>query len=580
MSDTCEMESMRPGWQSALRALWPGALLFLLACVLYAPTLLNGFIWDDNDYVTQNVVLLNLHGLWRIWTEIGVTPQYYPLVHTSYWLEYRLWGLHPMGYHLTNVLLHAANACLLWVLLRRLGVGCAWFAAALFALHPVHVETVAWVTERKNVLSLFFYLLAALSYLRFIRVQEAPSRPGACKWSYVLALLFYLFALLSKTVTCSFPVAVLLVLWWKRGRIGRRDVRSLIPFFVVGLAMGCLTAWMERVRVGAHGEEFDLSWLERVLIAGRALWFYLGKLLWPTHLVFIYPRWSINPQLAWQYAFPVAALLVLAALWSMQKRLGRGVVAAALFFAVTLFPALGFFNLYPMRYSFVADHYQYQASIGILALIGAAVAWAANGRGKPVRLGLFSLCACVLLLLGGLCRSQIPAYKDLEALWMDTLEKNPNAVIAHNNLAIVLFEQGDVAGAIHHFETALRIEPGNDELWYHYGAILARVGRYDLALQRLQGALSVRPENALVHLEMGNVLLRTGDQAQALVHLREVVRLQPDQAAAHCQLARTLVKLGKQAEAVEHFERALQLEPRYSEALEGLARLQKQGSAR
>ena len=253
--------------------MWPGALLFLLVCLAYLPALRDGFIWDDDSYVTGNPTLRNLHGLYRIWFELGAVPQYYPLVHTTFWLEYHLWGLHPPGYHLINILLHAAAAVLLWQVLRGLQLPGAWLAAALFALHPIEVESVSWITERKNVLSAVFYFAAVLAYLRFA-AWAVPEGANRRRWRwYFLALLLFLAALLSKTVTCSLPAALLLVCWWKQGRVRWADVYPLLPFFVVGMGLGLLTAGMEKYHVGAQGADWSLSFADRCLIAGRALWF-------------------------------------------------------------------------------------------------------------------------------------------------------------------------------------------------------------------------------------------------------------------------------------------------------------------
>ena len=420
--------------------------LVVLTFVAYWPAIRDGgFIWDDDDYITANKTLRDVGGLKDIWMSPKATPQYYPLVHTGYWIEYRLWGLDPTGYHATNVLLHALVSVLLWRLLRRLAVPGAWLAAGLFALHPVHVESVAWITERKNVLSGVFYLASMLVYLKWEDANfSGQRRPRA----YFGSLLLFVCALLSKTVTVSLPAALLLVAWWKQGRGGNPEraeespvrwwvgrILPLVPFFVIGLGFSILTVWLEKHHVGARGADWDLSWIERCLIAGRALWFYLGKLLWPAGLCFNYPRWEMHAGIWWQYGFPLgfAALLVL--LWAGRKRLGRGPLAAMLLFAGTLFPALGFFDVYPMRYSFVADHYQYLASIGVLVLVSAVITSIgerlAAGAWKPAR---HALPAVVLTILALGSWKQCGIYRGLETLWLDTISQNPVSWMACNNL--------------------------------------------------------------------------------------------------------------------------------------------------
>ncbi|HOW19171.1 MAG TPA: O-GlcNAc transferase, partial [Phycisphaerae bacterium] len=335
--------------------------LLLLALAVYIPAMRGGFVWDDDDYVTENRTLRSLDGLGRIWFDIRATPQYYPLVFTSFWLEYHLWDSRPGGYHVVNILLHGTSAVLLWLVLRRLAVPGAWFAAAVFAVHPVHVESVAWITERKNVLSGVFYLSAALVWLRFAGLDCPRAAEPRRRSLYAIGLFLFACALLSKSVTASLPAALLLVLWWKRGRIARGDFLPLVPFFALGAVMGLITAWVERHHVGAEGAEWALSAAERCLIAGRALWFYAAKLIWPVRLTFIYPRWPIDSGVWWQYLYPIAAVAAIGLLWGLRRRIGRGPLVAVLFFAITLAPALGFFDVYPMRYSFVADHFQYHA---------------------------------------------------------------------------------------------------------------------------------------------------------------------------------------------------------------------------
>ena len=423
---------------------WPPwvALLILVSLIflVYWPAIHGGFIWDDDDYVTNNPLLIEPDGLYRIWAT-RESVQYYPLVFTTFLIEMRLWGLQPMGYHIVNVAFHAINALVFWLLLRRLGVKGALFAAAIFALHPVYVESVAWITERKNVLSGMFYLLAAGSYLRFEDCR---------RWFwYFVALVLFLLALFSKTVTCSLPVVLFLILWWRRGKVDWRDIRLLLPFVVVGLVMGLLTAWYEVHYVGAQGEEWDISFGQRLLIAGRALWFYAIKLVWPVNLTFIYPRWELDVFDLWQWVWPLSFVIAAFCLWWFRERVGRGPLVGLACFSVTLFPALGFFDIYPMRYSYVADHFQYLASMGLIALSVGSVAYGIEqwgltpARGMSKGFGLTVLGLIVLLVLGVLTWRQAHVYKNLETLWRDTIDKNPQAWMAYNNLGLVLSERGD-----------------------------------------------------------------------------------------------------------------------------------------
>ncbi len=303
--------------------------------------------------------LQSLHGLWRIWFDLPATQQYYPLLHSAFWLEHRIWGDAVLGYHLTNVLLHTASACLLAMILRRLSVPGAWLAGFVFALHPVCVEAVAWVSEQKSTLSGFFYLASALVYLHFDRTRRKPL--------YFLALGLFVLALMSKTVTATLPAALLVIFWWKRGRLDwRRDVLPLVPWLAAGVSAG-LTAWVESARklIGAQGSRYALTFLQRLLLAGRVPWFYVWKAIWPADLMFIYPHWKIDSGDVSQYFFP-ALLATVAIVLGWLARKTRAPLAVFLFFMGTLFPALGFLNVYPFRYSYVADHFQYLALLGII----------------------------------------------------------------------------------------------------------------------------------------------------------------------------------------------------------------------
>jgi len=382
-----------------------GAALVVATFAAYFPALRSGYVWDDDQYLTGNHLVQTSHGLaavWAIWydEESGRlrinTPQYYPLVYTSYWFEHLVWGLKPAGYHAVNVLLHTVGALLVWRITRRLRIPAGWFIAAVFALHPVHVESVAWITERKNVLSGLFYLLAVLAFLRFFEADRA-------KW-YLVGLLLFVAALLSKTVTCTLPVVILLVRWYQRRRIGGRDLLLLTPIVILAAAGGLLTAYLERSHVGAAGEQWGQTVLERALIvAPRAFWFYAGKIAWPHPLIFIYPRWEIDAS-AWTSYFAFAGVLLAFGLAiSGIRRVGWGPLLLLLYAGATLSPALGFFQVYPHRFSWVADHFQYLASLGFITLYTLVVirlgAPAAGARGGVRAARAAAL--CLLLVLGG-----------------------------------------------------------------------------------------------------------------------------------------------------------------------------------
>lgn len=545
----------------------PALALLLLVMFAYAPVVRCGFIWDDDVHVQANQALRTADGLRRIWFDLQATPQYYPLVHTTFWVEYQLWGLDARGYHVVNVLLHAASAVLLWRVLRRLELRGSWLAAAVFALHPVTVESVAWITERKNVLSGFLYLAAAALYLRHA-LQPIDARRAR---SYVGALLLFCGALLSKTVTCSLPAALVLVLWWKRGRLRRAEILPLLPFFALGLALGLLTVWLEKHHVGAKGELWDFSLVERFLIAGRAVWFYAGKVLYPVGLTFVYPRWEIDDT-AWQaYLYPLAALGLVAALWLARRRIGRGPLAAVLFYGGTLLPALGFFDVYPMQFSFVADHFQYLAAAGLIAALVSVAVRASAQLGPLARRAGPLVALAVLATLGTLTWRQCPVYRDRETLWRDTVVKNPEAWMAQYGLANALLARGELTEAVGHYEAALRVRP--DHSWAHnnFGLALSRLGDRVRGMEHYRRAVELDPDNAEARFNLANALVAEGALGEAIEQYRAGLATQPDAAQAHSLLAKALVSTGQLAEALEHLQEAVRLRPHSPEPLRRMA---------
>ena len=537
---------------------WLAFFVFLAAITIaYLPALNGQQIWDDDAYLTSPD-LRSFHGLARIWTHSETSQQYYPLVYSAFWLEQKLWGDTPLPYHLLNVFLHAISAVLLLRILQRLKVPGAWFIAGLFALHPVQVESVAWISEQKNTLSGVFFLSAALLYLRFDNTRRRSF--------YFLAFALFVAGLLCKTVIATLPAALLVVLWWQRGRLSsKRDVWPLIPFFVAGIATGIFTAWVERSTIGAEGADFNFSFVERCLIAGRAFWFYLSKLFWPRDLIFIYPHWDVSQSVWWQYLFPLAALLLLALLW-MWRRKQRGPLASFLLFAGMLFPALGFLNVYPFVYSFVADHFQYLASIGIFALAGAGFTLLFDHWGKRYRRAGLTISLIVLGLLGTLTYRQSRMYVNAETLYRVTLKQNPSCWMAHDNLGVILVAQGQLEEAINHYHQAIKLRPENPRSHYDLAIALRQKGQTDDAIHEYREALQLRPNYQKAHNNLANILLQTGKIDEAIDHLRIALDLQPDYAEAHNNLGNALMQKQSVDEAISHYERALEIRPQYREA--------------
>ncbi|HPB30445.1 MAG TPA: tetratricopeptide repeat protein [Candidatus Sumerlaeota bacterium] len=542
------------------RRLVVAALLLAALIIAYAPSLRGDFLWDDDDYVVNNGTLRNVKGLLRIWIEPGAVPQYYPMTHSTFWAEYNLWGLRPTGYRITNLLLHAASALLLMVILKRLGMAGAMLAGILFALHPVHVESVAWITERKNCLSGFLYLTSFFFLARFYGLFDpvgGERREGRRK-DYSIALALFAAALFSKTVACSLPAALLILVWWKRGKVRGGDVLKLAPFFALGLILGIATILMERHHVGAGGAAFDLSWAQRAIIAGRALWFYFGKLAWPHPLVFIYPRWNPEAFGIFDAAAPVAALATAGALWFRRDRIGRGPLAAALFFGATLFPALGFFDVYPMQFSFVADHFQYLASLGPIVLFSAVLASALKKHLHPS--GEITACVVIGATLALVTWNQSHIYRNLESLWRHTLRHNPESWMPLNNLGREMARQGRIEEALEYYKHAETLTPDDDILQYNLGTVLLNLRRPDEAEGHFRKAVRLNPDYPDAWGNLGLTLLFANRPDEALSCMDRALQMRTGAAWLHTGRAKALAALGRIDEARGEFRKALGLE--------------------
>jgi protein O-mannosyl-transferase len=542
-------------------------VLVAATVLAYQPVWHAGFIWDDDYYVTGNKLLTAPDGLKQIWFSRQSPSQYFPLVYTTFRIEHSLWGLDPAGYHWVNLLLHAVNAVLVWRLLQRLGAPGAWLAAALFALHPVQVESVAWITERKNVLSLFFSLLAVWAWISFVHQPRFRLWPG-----YALALMFYALALLSKSTACTLPAALVLVLWLKGKPINRSRLIQVLPFVTLGLGMGLLAMWWERYHQGTQGMLFALDPLERLLVASRALWFYAGKLVWPVHLTFSYPRWIIDPRDPLAYRWLVGELAACVVIYSVRRHIGRGVPAAILFYVVTLSPLLGFIMLYTFVYSFVADHYQYAASIGPLSLAAAGISLART-RWERSRALLSAGVGAGLLLLGVLTCRQSAMYGNIETLWRTTLRHNPNSYLAESNLGRELLLKGQMDEAVQHIRRAIEIQPDLPEAHCNLGTAWLQQGRLDEAIVELRKAVEINPRFAEAHNTLGVALAQQGEIGEAISHLQKAVGISPDFAQAHSNLGAVLLKARRMEEAIDHFQKTLELQPNLADAWDNLRRL-------
>jgi len=590
------------------------ALLLIATILAYLPALQAGFIWDDDQYVTENRALAaGLDGLAHLWIPPAlqseeafrqglVTPQYYPVVFTTFWIEWQLWDGAAAGYHVVNLLLHIANALLATFVARRIGIGAlgAWAIGFLFALHPAHVESVAWVTERKNVLSTCFYLLAAIAYLRFDRERTSQvARDGNdTPWAwYGLAGLLFFAALLSKSVTASLPVAIVLFLLFMRERITWRRAWPLAPMLVLGAAAGLHTGYLERYHVGAIGPDWDFSLAERILIASKAFLFYPWKVVAPWPLVFIYPRWSIDAGGAiqsWPVVVSAAVGVGLLVLWI--RRGVRWPLLAFLFYGVSIFPALGFANVYPHRFSFVADHFQYLASLGAIGLLAGAVAAAI--RSRAARLGILAL---VCVVLGGLTFRQALIYDDAETLYRATVERNPDAWMAHTNLSQILLSEAQAARragdegamlaaareAAAHARAAIEARPGHEAALTNLAEALRLQGRFDEAIPRMREAIeslkdrlaflesrgverlanAVRGAIAGDYALLGRLHEFNAERGLAVDSYQTALAWNDDLTIAHEAHARLAVEGGDLATAATHYQRVVERFPQHVDAL-------------
>ena len=534
-----------------------GPALVLLAFVCYLPAMLwGGFVWDDHQHIVDEPALRDLAGLARFWFAPAEVhePFYRPLTYTTFWLEHQLWGLDPTGYHVVNVLLHAANGLLLWGILARLAVPGAWLVAAVFAVHPLHVESVAWAIERKDVLSGLFYLACVRAWLPFL--GDSATRPERAPLRYGLALLLLAAGLLAKNMVVTLPAALVVLHWWQRGRVSWRDAAWLLPLFALALAFAALDL---AVVGAATPATFDHGLIERVLIAARAVWFYVGKLAWPADLAVVYPRWEVGVGDVAGWLALAAGVVAAVALWRLRGRIGRGPLAGALFFVVTLSPTLGFVDHTYMLFAFVADRYQYLAGIGVMAvLVGTAVVLATRAPGHW-RAAAAGGAAVLLLLLGALTWRQAGIYRDQLTFFQHVVALNPSAVGAHLNLAQALIDEGRLEEAAVAGRTAVAQDPDAYDPRINLAIALAELGRFDEAEAHLRRALEIAPAQSAPHANLGVLLSRRGEQDAAEHHLRQALELAPRDRDVLRNLAKLLTTAEQLDEALAFYDRLVEL---------------------
>ena len=532
------------GDRSKPRAIWIVPVLFVATVVAYLPAASFGYIWDDNDWLTENPAVTDDDGWISIWSG-EARLQYYPVLFSAFRVQHALWGLNPAGYHAVNILLHAMTAILLGFLLVRLDLRGAWWIAFAFALHPLHVESVAWVTELKNVLSGAFVLGSLLAFTRAIQATRFD------RARYALALVLFVAAVLSKTAVATAVLILPILCFRTRGRFRVGDLKLAVPFAAVGVALGWVTIRVEQGLAAAVGADFDFTWIERLLIGSRALFFYPYKLIVPHPLIFNYPRWNLSSLDAWIWP-PLALATAILAVVAWRRGRHAPILALAAY-ALMIAPALGLFNVYAFRYSFVADHFAYLASIGCLVLVVEFLVQRLPGRPKQrIAIGVG-----LLLTMAVLTWNQTHAYRDPTTLWSHTLRHNPDSWLAHHSLALEGLNGDRPDVATRHFDEALRCKPASVESLTGRAMLRTRQARYDDALVDLDRALEQAPTYPQARLQRGIVRTRLGRWEDAIADLDLFLAANPRTIDALGTRAEAYVRLDRFADGIADFDTAL-----------------------
>lgn len=538
--------------------------MVLAVVAAYGPVWWAGFVWDDSINVTTNPCIVGPQGLKDIWTTSAA--QFYPLTLTTFWLEHALWGLQPLPYHLVNVLMHVASAVVLWHLLRQLSVPGAWLGAALWALHPVQVESVAWITELKNTESGLFYFLSILFFVGHLRSQN-PARLISWDRDYALSLLFAVLAIASKSSTVILPLVLCLCAWWVEGRWQWRNLLKVAPLVPFVIAACLLTIWTQALssEAGSTGPPEWHTWQGHLAAAGEGFWFYLGKVAWPYPLIALYPQLKIETSNPFSYLPFLAVVVAYLILWWWRRSWARPYFFAFAYFLAALLPELEFAGWY------VGDHFQYLASAGPLALAGAGLVCLAQQGAPSLRWVPSTVCAALLLVLGCLAWNRARAFQNGENLWTQSLAWNPNSSLARYNLAVDLSENGQLDPAMDQLRQAIELKPDFLKALYNLGELLGRKGRLDEAAAQYRRALEFDPNYFKAHFNLGSTLLLMGKSEEAIAQFQAALKIDPNYPLAHSNLGVALAQAGRLNEAIEQYKIAIQLQPDFKQAQDNLA---------
>jgi protein O-mannosyl-transferase len=533
-------------WKVAIQI----AVMIAAGFCIYWPTLRGDWLWDDDILVTGNASLRSFHGLGQIWFSAPATD-YWPLTWTLLWIEWQLWGNAPFGYHLCSVALHLGSGFLIWRLFGRLGMRAGWFGGLLFIIHPLAVESVAWISEIKNTLSLPFFLLACDAWL-----DTEENKPTG----YFRSVLYYLAAMLAKTSTVMLPAVLLLYCWWKRGRVSPQEIKRMIPYAAISLVLGLVTVYFQNHR---H-DDFPVvlgSFVARSIGAGTDVFFYLGKFILPVALLPIYPRWTQDPSSFLQVLTVPALAVFLLGCWTQREGWGRHVLFGFGFFLLNLLPVLGLVKMQYLSITWVADHLVYLPMVGLIGLVAAGAELAYRKVPAPVRFCGGGAIAIAMVGLVWESHAYASLFVDQETLWTYTLQHNPMAAPADTNLGIVYLQKGEVGAAIERFEEALKINRDDAEAHYNLGLAWAKMGRLAVAIEQYEEALRIKPDYAKAHYNLGNALMKLGRTAEAMDQYEQALKINPNYAGAYNNLGAALLQAGRASEAAEQYERALEIEP-------------------
>jgi protein O-mannosyl-transferase len=593
------------------------AAIILAGVLPYLPALHGGFVWDDQPLITANPLLRTPSGLAEIWSG-SRTADYFPVTNTVFWIEHHLFGDNATGYHAVNILLQAANALLLWRVLRRLQIPGAFLAGLIFAIHPIHAESVAWISELKNVLSMFFFLISALFFFE-IEDQRVLNRPVA---AYSASLAAFLLALLSKTQVVFLPVALLLCAWWRNSSVDskrqdkgnasrfQREVARTVPFFLIAVVFGLITIWFQNRGIGE--EEIILGpFTRRLANAGMAIWWYAKQVFAPVRLMAVYPQWRFDSPALAEWLPLIAIISSLLLLW---WRRSRGLLFAFAYFIIALLPVIGFVRmLYPRSGALVADHLQYFADISLIALFSAGVACLWSTGRREIRIATATIILVLIGLMGSYTWARAGVYRDEQTLWQDNFSKNPNTWQGHNRIGQLLFNQEKFAEAAPHLERAAQLKPELADNYNLLGLVYCRLQRFEEGIAQYRKGLQLNEERpstaqsistATMRVNLANALTLTGntfndlaraasgqgDMAAAQANAKEAnarfdeaveqyekaLAIEPEHPAIHRNLGILLSQMGRNEEAIVHLRKVLQLVPNEPSARETLEAIEAQ----